>query len=112
MRGKVGLAFYTPATVRDFLQWTPESLLAHETGPDGLAGIEAALWSETVRDFTDAQFLLLPRLPGVAEKAWAQPGPLDWDTYRERLAAQAPTWNRRGWRYFRSSLVDWPTPAA
>lgn len=33
-----------------------------------VAGIEAAIWCETITNFRDLQFLLMPRLAGVAEK--------------------------------------------
>jgi hypothetical protein len=33
-----------------------------------VAGVEAAIWAETVRDFDDLSFLLLPGLAGVARK--------------------------------------------
>lgn len=31
-----------------------------------IAGIEAAIWGESIRSFSDMLFLLLPRLTGVA----------------------------------------------
>jgi hexosaminidase len=106
-RQRVGLAMYPRVSVRDFLDWDPESLLAGAASPGQLAGVEAALWSETVQDADDAHFLLLPRLPGIAEKAWSPCGGTDWDEYKDRLSAHGRMWQRRGWGFFRSSLIDW-----
>jgi hexosaminidase len=105
-RQRVGMPLYPRATIRDSLAWDPESLLAGTVPVQSLAGIEAALWSETVTDIADAHFLLLPRLPGIAEKAWSPSGQ-DWDGYRERLAVHGRLWEHRGWGFFRSSLIDW-----
>ncbi|GAA1970929.1 family 20 glycosylhydrolase [Nocardioides panacihumi] len=107
-RGRIGLSSYPGATVRDVLDWDPERLLAGLADGAVIAGVEAALWGETVADAADAHFLLLPRLPGVAEKAWSPSDATAWDDYRDRLAAQGSIWQRRDWGYFRSSLVDWP----
>ena len=36
--------------------------------------MEAAIWCETITDRGELEFLLLPRLGGLAEKAWGVPG--------------------------------------
>jgi N-acetyl-beta-hexosaminidase len=36
-----------------------------------IAGIEAAIWGESIRSFCDIQFLLFPHLTGAAQKAWS-----------------------------------------
>ena len=55
-----------------------------------VAGIEAAIWCETITNFRDLQFLLMPRLAGVAEKGWSKVENTHWDEYKVRLGAQAP----------------------
>jgi hexosaminidase len=101
------LPYYPPVGVRDFMAWDPETLLAGTVPTEQLAGVEAALWCESVADLADACFLLLPRLPGIAEKSWSPARAAGWDEYRVRLAAHGRLWDRRGWDFFRSSLVDW-----
>src|SRR5207302_1382067 len=44
-------------------------------GAPRLAGVEAALWAETLSGFDDLSFPLLPRLAGVAHRAWSAPQP-------------------------------------
>ncbi|MFG2944479.1 hypothetical protein [Streptomyces adustus] len=60
----------------------------------------------------DLEFLLLPRLAGVADRAWSPAGAGNWDACRERLAVQSAAWHRRGWTWFASTLVDWPAHPA
>jgi N-acetyl-beta-hexosaminidase len=44
---------------------------------------------QTLADGDELEFMLLPRLPGVAERGWS-PAPVSaWDEYRHRLGAQA-----------------------
>jgi hypothetical protein len=73
---------------------------AHRQGrPDRLrqaprARLEATLFSETVRDASRIDYLLMPRLLAVAERAWApDPGLGHWKRIRPgrpRCTAAAP----------------------
>ncbi|GIH77785.1 family 20 glycosylhydrolase [Planobispora longispora] len=101
-RERVGFASYEPRTSRELFAWHPETL-AEVPGDARLAGVEAAIWCETVTDFDDLAFLLLPRLPGIAEKGWT-PQVTAWADYRGRVAAHPGWWERLGWGgYYRSA---------
>lgn len=82
------------------------------TDDSRLGGVEAALWSDTVTDRDDLEFLLLPRLAGAAEKAWTPRGTTVWEDDAQRLASQSSAWDRRRWTWFRSDEVDWRVPTA
>lgn len=102
-RQRLGMPFYPKQTVAEFYDWDPATV--HPRLPESsIAGVEAALWCESVESFADAMFLILPRLCGVAERAWSPAGGT-WEAYAPRLAAQIPHWDRQGWRYFRSPLI-------
>ncbi len=51
--------------------------------------------------------MLLPRLPGAAEKAWTRQTPTNWPDYATRLGRQSASWRRRGWTWFHSVELDW-----
>jgi hexosaminidase len=51
--------------------------------------------------------LLLPRLAGVAHKAWSDPRAATWTGHRDRLARHGPLWAQDNLTYFRASSVDW-----
>jgi len=102
--GRLGLRFYQRRTLAASFDWSPAQTL----GPgreELVAGVEAAIWAETIRDSDDLTFLLLPRLPGIAQKAWGDPT-LPW-TDRDRLAHHGRLWDQDGLTYFRSSAIDW-----
>jgi hexosaminidase len=108
---------YTPATelglkwaayveVRDSYDWDPATYMAGVT-ESNIVGVEAALWSETVRNITAAEYLLMPRLPAVAEVGWTPQRVRDWENFRVRLSAHAPRWNYLGVNYYRSPQIPW-----
>jgi hexosaminidase len=102
---RLGLRLYPRTTVAETFDWNPEGTL----GPDRarlVAGVEAAIWAETIRDADDLTFLLLPRLPGIAQKAWGDPA-TPWTDHRTRLAHHGRLWDQDGLTYFRSSAIDW-----
>lgn len=97
---RLGMPFYPRQTVAEFYDWDPATV--HPRLPEtSIAGVEAALWCESVKSFADAMHLILPRLPGLAERAWSPTGGT-WSTYAPRLAAQLRLWDAEGWPYFRS----------
>ena len=70
--GRLGLRVYAPKTVAESFGWEPAEALGPGRAAQ-VAGVEAAIWAETISGFDDLSFLLLPRLAGVAHKAWSTP---------------------------------------
>ncbi len=104
-QARVGLRSYPPKTVAESFDWEPTR--AVDPGVH-VAGVEAAIWAETVSCFDDLAFLLLPRLPGIAEKAWGPPMAVGWSEHRDRLARHGRVWRQDDLAYFSSTEVDWP----
>jgi hexosaminidase len=100
----LGLSWAGYVGIRQAYEWDP---LAHLPGldPAAVVGVEAALWTETAASVADLEYLALPRLAAIAEVGWSGSG--DWDSFRSRLAAQAPGWDARGVGYYRSPEI-WP----
>ena len=105
---RLGMAAYEKQTIQEMYDWDPMTFNPTVENPQkDVAGIEAAIWCETITNFRDLQFLLMPRLAGVAEKRLVQSREHTLDEYKVRLGAQAPLWEKADWNYFKSSLVDW-----
>jgi hexosaminidase len=107
LRKRVGLPFYTPASIQHGVDWDPVEYTPGIDSDDQVVGVEAAMWCETITTPAELEFMLLPRLPGAAEKAWSRAGATDWPDYAARLATQSPAWRRRTWNYLHSTEVDW-----
>jgi hexosaminidase len=103
----LGLAWAGHVEVADAYGWDPSTVL-EGVGEDDVLGVEAPLWSETLRSIADVERMTLPRLPAVAEVGWSPADARDWDGFRRRLAAHGPRWSAMAVGYHRSPQVPWP----
>jgi hexosaminidase len=101
----LGLEWAGHLPLRRAYEWDPEAVLDL---PDGaLLGIEACLWTETVRHRNDLAALLLPRLAALAEVAWSPQPARAWSDFAERLTWFAPRWTAAGLAWTRTPDVSW-----
>lgn len=100
----LGLTWAGTVEVRDAYDWDPVSALPGIPA-ESIRGVEACLWSETLRTWEDVATMLLPRLPAVASVAWGSPR--DWETFRATLSTHAHTWRAAGLPYHPSPQIDW-----
>lgn len=85
--------------------WSPET---HGGIPlENILGIEAPLWSETISNIEELEYLAFPRVIGYSELSWSTPANRDWEDYKVRLANQAPFLDRMNVKYYPSPLIDW-----
>jgi hexosaminidase len=92
--------------VRRSYDWDPGRLLAG-VPEESVLGVEAPLWSETLRNLDDIEFLAFPRLVALAEVGWSPRAVHDWESFRARLGAYGPRWSRQGVRFHRSPQIRW-----
>jgi hexosaminidase len=100
----LGLSWAAFIEVQDAYDWDPVS------GPileSAVLGIEAPLWSETLRTMADIEYMAFPRLPGLAEIGWSQREDRGWDEYRQRLASHGPRLEALNVNFYRSPQVPW-----
>ena len=97
-------AGYIPVDVG--YQWDPETYV-EGLSKENILGIEAPLWSETISNSAELEYLAFPRVIGYAELGWSPGEHLDWDDYKERLAAQVPYLESNQINYYPTKLVDW-----
>ncbi|MGI9550272.1 MAG: beta-N-acetylhexosaminidase [Aurantibacter sp.] len=85
--------------------WTPEE---YEGIPmENILGVEAPLWSETISNIDELEYLAFPRAIGYSELSWSTEENRDWENYKIRLANQAPFLDRLDVKYYPSPLIDW-----
>ncbi len=104
---KLGLNWAGYNSVSDAYDWNPATVVPGIEESD-VRGVEAPLWSETLLDLHDIEFMAFPRLPGIAEIGWSPQSTHSWADYRVRLAAQGPRWTAMGVTFFHSPEVPWP----
>ncbi|WP_273566301.1 family 20 glycosylhydrolase [Maribacter halichondriae] len=102
---KHGLHWAAYIPVDSAYVWNPEE---YEGVPlKNILGIEAPLWSETISDIGELEYLAFPRAIGHAELGWTTQENRDWENFKVRLANQAPFLDRMDVKYYPSPLIDW-----
>jgi len=93
--------------VQDAYNWDPDTIQDGVSGAE-VAGVNAPLFTEFVHSSAEIDSLAFPRLPAIAEIGWSPAAPHDWNSFRTRLAAQAPYWDEAGVHFYRSPQIPWP----
>ena len=86
--------------------WDPAKLVPG-IGKENILGVEAPLWTETIADMKDLEYMVFPRLPGIAEVAWSPASSRNWAEYSVRLGRHAARFNALQINYYASKLVPW-----
>jgi hexosaminidase len=102
----LGLDWAGLIEVRTAYDWDPGTHVAG-VPETSVLGVEAPLWSETLRDLDDIEFMAFPRLAAIAELGWSPAATHDWESFRARVAAYGPSWTARGVDFYRSPQIDW-----
>jgi hexosaminidase len=102
----IGLNWAGLIDVKRSYDWDPAGAAAG-VPESALLGVEAPLWSETLANIRDFEFLAYPRLAALAEVGWTRQQDRDWDDFRKRLGAQGPRWTALGVNFYRAPEIPW-----
>ena len=86
--------------------WDPAKLV-DGVGEANLAGVEAPLWTETLKTLADLQYMAFPRLAGHAEIGWSAATGRTWDEYKVRLGSFGPRFKAWNVNVYKSAAVPW-----
>ncbi len=103
----IGLHWAAYIEVDEAYNWDPASY-AEGISKEDILGIEAPLWSETVKNMDNIEYLTFPRLPGHAEVGWTPAHLRNWEDYKLRLANQKGRFDILNINYYPSPKVPWP----
>ena len=103
---RLGLHWAAYIEVDDAYNWNPAT---HVEGvnKDQILGVETPLWSETISTMDDIEYMLFPRMPGIAEIGWSPAAGRSWDEYKVRLGNHASFMKTRGIDFYPSTRVKW-----
>ena len=73
--GRLGLDWAKgPTSLDEAFKWDPAAVVPG-IGDDEILGVEAPLWTETIRAHSELEFMAFPRILAIAEVAWSpRPG--------------------------------------
>ena len=79
-----------------------------------ILGVEAAMWSETLRTLDDIGFQMFPRLPATAEIGWSPQTHPDRNlaSFVSRVAGHGLRWQLQGQNFYPSPQVPWRVDVA
>lgn len=100
---KHGLDWAALIPVDDAYNWHPEDLIDTKH----ILGIEAPLWSETITNISELEYLAFPRIIGYAELGWSTKENRSWEDYRKRLAHHGHFLRQQDVSYYPSPKVEW-----
>ena len=103
---RLGLHWAAYIEVDKAYNWNPATLVNGIERKD-IIGVIAPLWTETIENINDIEYMVFPRLPGYAEIAWSPAVGRSWDEYKVRLGNHAPQMKAMEIDYYPSKLVDW-----
>jgi hexosaminidase len=103
---KLGLHWAGYIEVDSAYIWDPANYIPG-IGKENVLGIEAALWTETITNMKEMEYMIFPRLPGYAEIGWTPSSGRNWSEYKVRLGKQAERFKAMGINYYPSVLVPW-----
>lgn len=99
-----------PTTARRAYEWDPAAVIPGVADAD-ILGVEAPLWSETVRTLGDIDALAFPRIAAAAEAAWSPAVGTSalrtWHSFSQRVGALAPLWTSRGFGFTALPEIPW-----
>lgn len=97
--------------VEQYYGWDPGTFI-DGVGEAGIAGVEAPLWTETVRGLAQAQFMIFPRAFAIAELGWSTAESRDFVSFRRRLGSYGARLTARGTNFYDTPFVTWSPAAA
>jgi hexosaminidase len=103
---KLGQHWAAYIEVDSAYDWNPSSLVKG-IGKENILGVEAPLWTETITNMDEIEYMVFPRLIGIAEIAWSPVTNRNWEEYKMRLAEQASRMKAMRIDFYESKLVPW-----
>nr|WP_274637732.1 family 20 glycosylhydrolase [Microbacterium bovistercoris] len=97
-----------PTSVRRAYDWEPTAVIAGLADSD-ILGVEAPLWTETIRTAAHLDAQAFPRIAAAAEIAWSPAAAPErtWASFRERVGMLGPLWTAAGIGFFASPEIEW-----
>ena len=102
-----GLHWAAYIEVDEAYNWEPETMVEGLTKTH-ILGIESPLWSETVTNISEIEYMAFPRIVCHAEVGWTDTNLRNWEEFKYRLGDHGKRFQAMGINYYKSDSVPWP----
>lgn len=86
--------------------WEPTQLVEGIT-KENILGVESPLWSETIINMDDIEYMVFPRLICHSEIGWTPNNLRKWDDFKVRLGNHKAKLENQNIDYYPSKLIPW-----
>jgi len=100
-----GLHWAAYIEVDDAYNWEPTELVKG-VGKDQILGVEAPLWTETITNRDELEYMVFPRITAIAEIGWTPQAQRNWESYKTRLNHHTKRWDLMGINYYKSPRLQ------
>jgi hexosaminidase len=103
---RIGLQWAARIEIDSSYIWSPSSRV-DGVPRENILGLEAPLWTETITTMDDIEYMVFPRLPGIAEIAWSPENGRSWEEYKLRLGKHGRRMKMKEIDFYKSKQVSW-----
>ena len=103
---KLGLHWAAYIEIDSSYIWDPAQF---EKGikKEHILGIESPLWTETITNMEEIEYMVFPRIISHAELGWTKANLHNWEHFRARLAKHGPIMEAKSINFYRSAQIEW-----
>ena len=99
-----------PTSVEDAYSWEPSAVISGIDDSD-ILGVEAPMWTETIRTAADIDTMAFPRIAAAAEAGWSpastESDQRTWESFRARVGGLGPLWTSLGVGFHPTGEIPW-----
>ena len=96
-----------PTTIQESYGWDTSDVFPSH-GEDSVLGVEAPLWTETIRTMAEIEYMAFPRIVAIAEIGWSPREGRSFEEFAPRLGVFGAYLEAAGIGYKRTPGVPWP----
>jgi len=86
--------------------WDPADMV-QGINNENIIGIEAPLWTETVTNMEELEYMVFPRVIGHAELGWSDASDISWESYKSRLISHQKILDHYDINFYKSPMIPW-----
>jgi hexosaminidase len=101
---QIGLHWAAYVEVDDAYLWDPMELV-NGIKKEQILGVEGPLWTETITNRSEIEFMIFPRVTALAEIAWSKKENRSWENYKRKITNHYKRWDDLGINYYKSPKI-------
>jgi hexosaminidase len=102
---KIGLNWAAFIELDSAYIWSPDNFV-EEIKRENIIGVESPLWSETITNMNEIEYMAFPRIIGHAEIGWTPNAMRTWSDYKSRLIKHTERMKIMEINYYDSKLLS------